>query len=114
MPEGTRAKQLFDFSKLAGMGSAKSAIKSMIEKPIRYASLFKTVPIKLPRGVLLYGATGNGKTALGSALQHEFKMKYFSVKGSDILSKYIGGSEAAVRDIFEKALSVSPSIIFFD
>jgi peroxin-1 len=47
-------------------------------------------------------------------VQDEFKMKYFSVKGSDILSKYIGGSEAAVRDIFEKALSVSPSIIFFD
>jgi peroxin-1 len=47
-------------------------------------------------------------------VQDEFKMKYFSVKGSDILSKYIGGSEAAVRDIFERALAVSPSIIFFD
>ena len=72
------------------------------------------MPIKLPRGVLLYGSTGNGKTALGTSLKDEFKMKYFSVKGSDILSKYIGGSEAAVRDIFEKAMSVSPSIIFFD
>ena len=58
------------------------------------------MPIKLPRGVLLYGGTGNGKTALGSSMKDEFKMKYFSVKGSDILSKYIGGSEAAVRDIF--------------
>ena len=72
------------------------------------------MPIKLPRGILLYGATGNGKTAVGTALKDEFKMKYFSVKGSDILSKYIGGSEAAVREVFEKALSVSPSIIFFD
>lgn len=62
----------------------------------------------------MYGATGNGKTALGSAVEDEFPMKYFSVKGSDILSKYIGGSEAAVREIFEKALSVAPSIIFFD
>lgn len=86
----------------------------MIEKPIKYSFLFKSVPIKLPRGMLLYGGTGNGKSALGTALKDEFKMKYFSVKGSDILSKYIGGSEAAVRDIFEKALSVSPSIIFFD
>lgn len=53
--------------------------------------------IKVPRGILLYGATGNGKTALGSAVEDEFPMKFFSVKGSDILSKYIGGSEAAVR-----------------
>ena len=68
----------------------------------------------MPRGVLLYGATGTGKTALGNALKDEFSMKFFSVKGSDILSKYIGGSEAAVREVFEKALSVAPSIIFFD
>ena len=54
----------------------------------------------MPRGVLLYGGTGTGKSAFGSALEDEFHMKFFSVKGSDILSKYIGGSEAAVRDIF--------------
>lgn len=100
IPEVKGSNTLFNFSKLAGLKAAKSTITNMIEKPIRYASLFKTVPIKLPRGVLLYGATGNGKSALGSALKDEFKMKYFSVKGSDILSKYIGGSEAAVRDIF--------------
>ncbi len=53
--------------------------------------------IKLPRGLLFYGATGNGKTLLAQALKDEFNMKFFSIKGSDILSKYIGGSEAAVR-----------------
>ena len=77
---------------MAGLGSAKTAIRNIIEKPIKYAFLFKSVPIKLPRGVLLYGATGNGKSALGTSLKDEFKMKYFTVKGSDILSKYIGGS----------------------
>lgn len=68
----------------------------------------------MPRGVLLYGASGTGKSALGNSLKDQFSMKFFSVKGSDILSKYIGGSEAAVREVFEKALSVAPSIIFFD
>jgi SpoVK/Ycf46/Vps4 family AAA+-type ATPase len=96
------------------MKTAKKTIKQLIEKPIKYSFLFKSVSIKLPRGILLYGASGNGKSAVGAALEDEFKMKYFNVKGSDIMSKYIGGSEAAVRDIFEKAMSVSPSIIFFD
>jgi len=81
---------------------------------LKYSFIFKKLPIKLSRGVLLYGGSGTGKSAIGEALAGEFKMKFFSVKGSDILSKYIGGSEAAVRDVFEKAMSVSPSIVFFD
>jgi SpoVK/Ycf46/Vps4 family AAA+-type ATPase len=99
-PKNITSIQVYDFTKIAGLKVAKSTIKNIIEKPIKYSFLFKTVPIKLPRGILLYGATGNGKSALGLAVKDEFKMKYFSVKGSDILSKYIGGSEAAVRDIF--------------
>ena len=81
---------------------------------MKYNFLFSNLPVKLSKGVLLYGGSGCGKSALGFALKDQFQMKYFSVKGSDILSKYIGGSEAAVRDIFEKGMSVSPSIIFFD
>lgn len=96
------------------MGQAKDTIRSIIEKPNRFSFIYKKLPIKLSRGMLLYGGSGTGKTAIGEALAGEFRMKFFSVKGSDILSKYIGGSEAAVRDIFEKAMSVSPSIIFFD
>ena len=100
LPSSHSKTEVFDFTKLAGLAEAKKAVRDIIEKPIKYAFLFKSVPIKLPRGVLFYGATGNGKSALGTALKDEFKMKYFTVKGSDILSKYIGGSEAAVRDIF--------------
>ena len=96
------------------MGAAKKLIKSMIQKPLKYSFVFKKLPVKLSRAVLLYGGSGTGKSAIGAALAEEFQMKYFSVKGSDILSKYIGGSEAAVREIFEKAMSVSPSIVFFD
>ena len=72
----------------------------MIYKPLKYSFVFKKLPVKLSRAVLLYGGSGSGKSALGASLAEEFQMKYFSVKGSDILSKYIGGSEAAVRDIF--------------
>lgn len=64
--------------------------------------------------MLLYGPSGVGKTFLSNAIQDQMKMKFFEVKGSDILNKYIGASEQAVRDIFEKAASVSPSVIFFD
>lgn len=61
--------QVYDFSKIAGLKIAKSTIQNIIEKPIKYAFLFKSVPIKLPRGILLYGATGNGKSALGLAVK---------------------------------------------
>ena len=103
-----------DFSRLAGLKEAKQMITSLIHKPLKYNFVFKNLPVKLSRGILLYGGSGTGKTALGQALADQFQMKLFSVKGSDILSQYIGGSEAAVREIFEKAMSVSPSIIFFD
>lgn len=107
-------KGVINFSKLAGVKQAKSSIRTVIEKPNKYGFVYKKLPIKLSRGILLYGGSGTGKSAIGEALAGEFKMKFFSVKGSDILSKYIGGSEAAVRDVFEKAMSVSPSIVFFD
>ena len=89
-----------DFSKLAGVSEAKKTIRSMIYKPLKYSSVFKKLPVKLSRGVLLYGGSGTGKSAIGSSLADQFQMKFFSVKGSDILSKYIGGSEAAVREVF--------------
>jgi SpoVK/Ycf46/Vps4 family AAA+-type ATPase len=60
---------LNDFSTIAGLSTVKSTIRSIIEKPIKYSFLFKSVPIKLPRGILLYGATGNGKSAVGAAVQ---------------------------------------------
>lgn len=106
--------KVVDFSKLAGIKDAKKVLRTIVQRPLKYSFVFKRLPIKLSRGVLLYGGSGTGKSAIGQALAGEFKMKFFSVKGSDILSKYIGGSEAAVRDIFEKAMTVSPSIIFFD
>jgi len=70
--------------------------------------------VKLPRGLLLYGPSGCGKSYLASATSNELKINFFSVKGPELLNKYIGASEQSVRDLFEKAYSVRPSIIFFD
>ena len=85
-------KEKHNFSKLAGLKNTKRLIRDLIEKPIKYSEIYKSIPIKLSKGALLYGGTGCGKTALGLALEDEFKMKFFTIKGSDILSKYIGGS----------------------
>ena len=70
--------------------------------------------MKLPRGVLFYGPPGCGKTYLAQATANELGLNFFSVKGPELLNKYIGASEQAVREIFEKAYAVRPSIIFFD
>lgn len=68
-PKNVKTTHVYDFNKIAGLKLTKSTIKSIIEKPIKYSFLFKSVPIKLPRGILLYGATGNGKSAVGAAVQ---------------------------------------------
>lgn len=67
-----------------------------------------------PSGILLYGPPGCGKTFIAAAAANELGMNFFSVKGPELLNKYIGASEQAVRDIFEKADNVKPSIVFFD
>lgn len=68
----------------------------------------------MANGVLLYGPSGCGKTFIASATANELGMNFLSVKGPELLNKYIGASEQAVRDIFEKALNVKPCIVFFD
>lgn len=80
----------------------KDIIRETFEVPIKYEFLFKNIPIKLPRGILLYGPPGCGKTYLAKATSNELGLNFFSVKGPEILNKYIGASEQAVRDIFEK------------
>jgi SpoVK/Ycf46/Vps4 family AAA+-type ATPase len=80
------------FEQLAGMREAKTELTRVIEQPLKYNALFSKFPIKLSRGVLLYGGSGTGKSALGAALASHFSLKFFSLRGSDILSKYIGGS----------------------
>ena len=101
-------------------------IQETFQNPLKYAFIFKNIPTKLPRGnivefvlkrligILLYGPSGCGKTMIAAGASAELKMNFLSVKGPELLNKYIGASEQAVRDIFEKASAQTPCIIFFD
>jgi|JI6StandDraft_1071083.scaffolds.fasta_scaffold07940_5 peroxin-1 len=112
--EQKKDEQLHNFSRIAGLQVAKDTILETMEAPFKYSYLYKELPIKMPKGVLLYGPSGVGKTYLANAVKEQVRISFFEFKGSDILNMYIGASEQAVRDIFETAMSVAPSVVFFD
>jgi len=99
---------------VGGLEEAKQAIKEAVEWPLKYPELFKTVGIKPPKGILLYGPPGTGKTLLAKAVANESNANFISVKGPELLSKWVGESEKHVREMFRKARQVAPCILFFD
>ncbi|MCD6557682.1 MAG: CDC48 family AAA ATPase [Candidatus Aenigmarchaeota archaeon] len=102
------------WSDIGGLEEIKKKLKEMIEWPLKYPDSFKRLGIKPPTGVLLYGPPGCGKTLLAKAVANESGVNFISIKGSEILSKWVGESEKRIRDIFRRAKQVAPSIIFFD
>ena len=82
--------------------------------PLKHPELFRRLGIEPPKGVLLYGPPGTGKTLLAKAVATESQANFISVKGPEVLSKWVGESERAIREIFRKARQVAPCIIFFD
>jgi transitional endoplasmic reticulum ATPase len=86
----------------------------MIELPLRHPTLFKTLGVKPPRGVLLYGPPGSGKTLIARAVANETGAFFFLINGPEIMSKMAGDSEANLRRAFEEAEKNSPAIIFID
>lgn len=92
----------------------KQELKEAVEWPLRYPEVFKRLGIRPPRGMLLYGPPGTGKTLLAKAVATESEANFISVKGPELLSKWVGESEKAVREIFRKARETAPCIIFFD
>ena len=99
---------------VGGLDDVKTVVKESVEWSIRFPDLFKHAGIKPPKGILLFGSPGTGKTYIVKALANETRFNLISVKGSEFLSKWVGESERAVREIFRKAKQVSPCIIFFD
>ncbi|KAJ3216016.1 Peroxisome biosynthesis protein pex1 [Dinochytrium kinnereticum] len=99
---------------IGGLYSAKSILKETLEYPTKYAEIFKTCPLRLRSGLLLYGYPGCGKTLLASAVSKECGLNFISVKGPEILNKYIGASEKAIRDLFDRAQAAKPCVLFFD
>ena len=99
---------------VGGLDDVKQELKEAVEWPLKNPGVFKTMGIRPPRGILLYGAPGTGKTMLAKAVAKESDSNFILVKGPEMLSKWVGESEKAVREIFKKARQTAPTIIFFD
>jgi len=99
---------------IGGLDDAKQALIESIEWPIRYPEAFEFLGIRPPKGVLLYGLPGTGKTLIAKAVATESSLNFISIKGPELLSKWVGESERAVREVFRKAKQASPALIFFD
>ena len=99
---------------IGGLVSVKQELIEAVEWPLKHPESFKRLGVRPPRGILLYGAPGSGKTLLAKAVANESEANFISVKGPELLSKWVGESEKAVREVFKKARQVSPCIIFFD
>ncbi|XP_040029583.2 ATPase family gene 2 protein homolog A [Gasterosteus aculeatus] len=102
------------WSDVGGMDEVKLKLKQAVEWPLRHPEAFTRMGIQPPRGVLLYGPPGCSKTMIAKALANESGLNFLAVKGPELLSKYVGESERAVREVFRKARAVAPSIVFFD
>ena len=99
---------------VGGLDQAKQELIEAVEWPLKYPDAFKRVGIEPPHGILLYGPPGTGKTMLARAVATESEANFISIKGPELLSKWVGESEKGVRETFRKARMVAPAIIFFD
>jgi len=99
---------------IGGHHAVKEKIRDAVELPLKKGDLFSRVNIRPPTGILLYGPPGTGKTLIAKALAHETRSNFISVKGPQLISKYVGESERALREVFRKARAAAPCIIFFD
>ena len=99
---------------VAGLEEAKEKLRELVEFPLLRPDLYRAAGIKPSKGILLHGPPGTGKTLLAKAVANESNANFISVKGPELISKWVGESEKHVREIFKKANQVSPSIIFFD
>jgi len=99
---------------VGGLEEAKQEVREAVELPLTERARFDELGINPPRGVLLYGPPGTGKTLIAKAVANESGANFIAIRGPQLLSKWVGESERAVREIFKKARQVAPSIIFFD
>lgn len=102
------------YEDIGGLKREIHRIREIVELPLRYPEVFERLGIEAPKGVLLYGPPGCGKTLIARAVAHETETAFFSVNGPEIVHKFYGESEAHLRKIFEEATRKAPSIIFID
>lgn len=102
------------WANVGGLGQLKQEIIESVDWPLKRPQKFDQMGIRPPRGILLYGPPGTGKTLIAQAVANETRANFISVKGPQLISKWVGESEKAIREVFRKARQVSPSIVFFD
>ena len=102
------------YDDVGGCRKQMALIREMIELPLRHPQLFKTLGVKPPRGVLLFGPPGSGKTLIARAVANETGAFFFLINGPEIMSKMAGEAESNLRKAFEEAEKNSPAIIFID
>jgi transitional endoplasmic reticulum ATPase len=99
---------------IGGLEEVKRELQEAVEWPLRYPSLYKELKHTLTKGILLHGPSGTGKTLLAKAVATESEANFISVKGPELLSKWVGESEKGVREIFRRARQAAPCVVFFD
>src|ERR671931_801627 len=99
---------------IGGLAEVKEELAEAIEWPLKHGKLFAEADVRPPKGLLLYGPPGTGKTMIAKAVATTSEANFISVKGPELMSKWVGESEKGVREIFRKARQAAPCIIFFD
>ena len=99
---------------IGGLTSVKEELTEAVEWPLKYGKLFAKGDVKPPKGILLYGPPGTGKTLIAKAVANESEANFISIKGPELISKWVGESEKGVREVFRKARAAAPCVIFFD
>ena len=99
---------------IGGLETIKQELREAVEWPLKYQGIFTYADAIPPKGILLYGPPGPGKTLMAKAAANESEANFISIKGPELLSKWVGESEKGVREIFRKARQAAPCIIFFD
>ncbi|MEM0060839.1 MAG: CDC48 family AAA ATPase [Fervidicoccaceae archaeon] len=102
------------WSDIGGLEEAKQQLREAVEWPLKYPNIYDSMGIRPPKGILLFGPPGTGKTMLAKAAATESEANFIAVRGPEILSKWVGESEKAIREIFRRARQYSPVIVFFD
>ena len=102
------------WDQVGGLKQVKQELMESVEWPLKKPEVFKRMGINPPRGILLYGPPGSGKTLLARAVATESEANFISIKGPEMFSKWVGESEKAIREVFRKGRTAAPAIIFFD
>ncbi|MDG6956893.1 MAG: CDC48 family AAA ATPase [Nitrososphaerota archaeon] len=99
---------------IGGLEGVKKELQEAVEWPLKYPDLYDKIGYSMPKGILLYGTSGTGKTLLAKAVATESEANFISVRGPELLSKWVGESERGIREVFRRARQASPCVIFFD